>query len=85
MARPRGQPDGSGLMAGTWDPHLRLLHGSRLRRVTSYARWRGKPTNDSVVYIPEGGTRIAIGEIQVDQLLDVAVVHLESAVRETWR
>ena len=64
--------------AFTVAPQVALTAGHVVRAVA------GKSSRtDSVVYIPEGGARITIGEIEVDRVLDVAVAHLEGAVRET--
>jgi WD40 repeat protein len=82
---PRPWPVGRILINGrdvgsafTIAPRVALTAGHVVRAVAGQSN-----RTDCVEYEPEGGTRITIGEIEVDRVLDAAVVHLEDAVRET--
>jgi WD40 repeat protein len=83
--RPALRPVGRILINGhdagsafTVAPRVALTAGHVVRMVAGQSN-----RMDSVVYVPEGGSPIAISEIQVDRVLDVALVHLEDAVKET--
>ena len=83
--RPAPRPVGRILINGhdagsafTVAPRVALTAGHVVRAVAGQSNGM-----DSVVYVPEGGSPIAISEIQVDRVLDVALVHLDDAVKET--